>query len=560
MKNSRLGIRIAGPAGLGMHSVMDIVATSFAALGYEILTDSEYQSIIKWWLNFYDVNICKERPYISQKVDILIALDGANLDANIADISDKWVIICSEKTLSKSKKQSDIDWKLSVLSPEINDKYENTYLIGILVGFLWIEKKPFENAIKKAFLKKWDDIVQKNLDIFSEFSEKFWDKKWNDLLPEISEKSSEKSLSYGNKMISYGAIASELEFFSAYPMTPASTILTEIVNSKKVKYLQAEDEIAVINSALGASFTGARSMVATSGGGFALMTEALSFAAQAEIPVVVVLAQRAGPSTGTPTFHEQWDILYAVRPTFGDIENIVICPSTLENAYFYGWESLNLAQKYQTTVILLTDKQFAEAKATIADLQKAKVCRSKLLEKPNDDYARYALSDDGVSPYVKVGTKNGDFIATSYEHDEYGVTSENPEMKVKMTEKRFKKLSNFFEKEGIFGYEIINPSARKKIITFSLARYTAEKFVRDNPEFGLIIVHFLSPIDERLREEIAKCEEIIFVESNYSGQFETLLTEKLGLKYIPNLKISHLRKYNLFPFYIEDFEQLKKKN
>lgn len=139
-----------------------------------------------------------------------------------------------------------------------------------------------------------------------------------------------KNISYGNRMIAYGAIASELEFYSAYPMTPASTILTEIVNSKKVKYLQAEDEIAVINAALGASFTGARAMVGTSGGGFALMTEAFSFAAQAEFPIVAVLSQRAGPSTGTPTFQEQGDLIYATRPTFGDIENIVMIPSTLE--------------------------------------------------------------------------------------------------------------------------------------------------------------------------------------------------------------------------------------
>lgn len=401
--------------------------------------------------------------------------------------------------------------------------------------------------------------MTKNIAIFEEYRQKFLQNNFSHLLPKIADNSSIKPLSYGNKSLTYGAIASELEFFAAYPMTPASTILTEVVNSKKVKYLQAEDEIAVINSALGASFTGARAMVGTSGGGFALMTEALSFAAQAEIPVVAVLAQRAGPSTGTPTYHEQGDILYATRPTFGDIENIVIMPSTLENAYFYSGEALNLAQKYQTTVIILTDKQFAEAKATIGDLNAAPVHRGKLLDNPDSDFARYALTDDGISPYVKVGTPNGDFIATSYEHDEYGVTSENPEMKVKMTEKRFKKLANFFEKENIFGYEIVNAEAKKKIITTSLTRYTAEKFVRENLDFGLIIVHFLSPIDERLREEIAKCEEIIFVESNYSGQLETLLTEKLGLKYIPNLKISHLRKYNLFPFYIEDFEQLKKK-
>lgn len=346
-------------------------------------------------------------------------------------------------------------------------------------------------------------------------------------MPNLEEKSSEKPLIYGNKSLAYGAIASELEFYSAYPMTPASSILTEIVNSKKVKFLQAEDEIAVIHAALGASFTGARAMVGTSGGGFALMTEALSFAAQAEIPIVVVLAQRAGPSTGTPTFHEQGDILYAIRPTFGDIDHIVIAPSTLENMYFFAGESLNLAQKYQMTVILLTDKQIAEAKATIGDLKVSTVNRGKLLADPDDDFARYAITDDGISPYVTVGIKNGDFIATSYEHDEYGVTNEEPEIKEKMTEKRMKKLKNFFEKEGIFGYEIMNTKAKKKIITLGLNRYTAEKFIRDYSEFGLIIVHFLSPIDERIRDEILQCEEIIFVENNYSGQLETLVSEKL---------------------------------
>ena len=126
-----------------------------------------------------------------------------------------------------------------------------------------------------------------------------------------------KPMIYGNKALAYGAIESELEYFSAYPMTPASSVLTEIVNSKRVTCLQAEDEIAVMNTALGASFTGSRAMVATSGGGFALMTEALSFAAQAEVPIVAILSQRAGPSTGTPTYQEQSEISYALVPTFG---------------------------------------------------------------------------------------------------------------------------------------------------------------------------------------------------------------------------------------------------
>ena len=555
-KKDRIGIRIAGPAGLGMNSVMDIVANAFSALGYNIMTDSEYQSIIKGGLNFYDVNICSDLPYIMRKIDILIGLDGKNVIPNLADISERGMIIVSQKTLTALQKmEPNIQDKYTIIAPEINDKYENTYLVGVLCGILWIDTKIFEPIIRKIFLKKWAETVEKNVKILKDFAD-FGRNFQSDLLPDLPENSGPKKISYGNRAIAYGAIASGLEFYSAYPMTPASSILTEIIDSKKVPYLQAEDEIAVINAALWASFTGARSMVGTSGGGFALMTEALSFAAQAEIPIVAVLSQRAGPSTGTPTFHEQGEILYATRPTFGDIENIVVVPSTLEEWYFMAGQALNLSQKYQTTVIMLTDKQFSEGKVTIGELRAAEIDRGKLLENPSADYARYQLTDDGVSPYVSVGTKNGDFIATSYEHDEYGETSENPEMKMQMTEKRAKKIQYLFENEWIEGFELINPTAKKKIITLSFTRYTAEYFVKNNPEWGLIVVKFLSPIDQKLRSEIEKCDEVVFVENNFSGQLETLLTEKLWLQYLPHTKISHKRKYNLLPFYYEDFREL----
>ncbi len=363
-------------------------------------------------------------------------------------------------------------------------------------------------------------------------------------------------ITYGNKALAYGAIASELEFFAAYPMTPASTVLSEIVNSKKVNYIQAEDEIAVMNIALGASFTGARSMVATSGGGFALMTEALSFAAQAEFPIVAILSQRAGPSTGTPTYHEQSEISYALVPTFGGGDHVVLIPSTMEEAYSMGGQALNIAQKYQTTVIILTDKQFSEGKVTITELKPAPVDRGKLITDPGDGFKRYEFTDDGISPYVRVGTPNGDFIATSYEHDEYGATTEEMEMKVAMTEKRARKLQDFYTKEGIMGYRVVNPTAKKMILTFSLTSYTAEAWVRENPEWGVIIITCLKPIDARLREVIVGLDRVVFVESNYSGQLEDYVTKEFGLRFVDGLEISHIRKYDLMPFFYEDFDRL----
>ncbi|MDD4151594.1 MAG: hypothetical protein PHR68_03190, partial [Candidatus Gracilibacteria bacterium] len=291
----------------------------------------------------------------------------------------------------------------------------------------------------------------------------------------------------------------------------------------------------------------------------ALMSEALSFAVQAEFPITVVFAQRAGPSTGTPTYHEAGDLNFALNPTFGDFEHVVIYPSSLEEAYYFGGLALNIADKYQTQVIFLTDKQARELNGTVGEMLTAPVDRGVMLDNPPSDYKRYDLNVPyGISPRVKVGTPNGDFIATSYEHDEYGATTENSDLKKAFTEKRAKKLENFFEREGYKGYEVVNPNAKKMLIVTSFTSYTAREFIKNNPEFGLIIIKFLKPLDARLRDEIEGKEEIIFIESNFSGQLEKYLSNEFGLKYIEGLKISNLRKYDLFPFYIEDFETLKK--
>lgn len=557
--NSHFAIRIAGPAGLGMHSIMDIIANAFASLGQYIITDSEYQSIIKWGLNYYDVHICSEHPYITQAVDVLISLNEKNITPNLASLKKWGLLIANQKWVEKIEVTfPDLRKDYVVISPLIEDKYENTYLLGILAGYLGLDTGVFEPAITRAFAKKWEEVVAKNIAILQEYAEQGKTANTTAYMQEyIQTGKASKNVTYGNKVLAYGAIASELEYFSAYPMTPASSVLTEIVNSKKVTYLQAEDEIAVMNSALGASFTGKRSMVATSGGGFALMTEALSFAAQAEFPIVAILSQRAGPSTGTPTYHEQSEISYALVPTFGGGDHVVLIPSTMEEWYAMWGQALNISQKYQTTVIILTDKQYSEGKVSVGELTPTPVNRGKLLENPGTDYKRYAFTDDGVSPYVRVGTEQGDFIATSYEHDEYGATTEEMDMKVMMTEKRARKLDDFYAKEGIMGYRVVNPTAKKMILTFSLTAYTAEAWVQNNPEWWVIVITCLKPLDARLRDVIVGLEKVVFVESNFSGQLEDYITKEFWLRFVPTLEISHIRKYDLMPFFYEDFDNLK---
>ena len=553
----KLNTRITWPAWAWVNSTVDIISELYAELGYDLITDIEYESRIKWWVNFFDVNISdKEEKFLTKYVDIVLAFNAESLEKQMHSLKENSTIIINSKWINKLKEKGLNFDNFNVLELEITDKYDNTYLLWIYAKYLNLDLNIILEKIEKVFAKKWNDTVELNKNIVKNIFDTYEIKnKSNITLKRVWES---KETIYWNKSLTKWAIEWGLEFYSAYPMTPASTILSEVINDGRVKYFQAEDEVAVINSALWASYTWARAMSGSSGGWFALMSEALSFAIQAEFPITVVLSQRAGPSTGTPTYHEAWDINYALNPTFGDFDHVVMYPSTLEEAYNFWGLALNIADKYQSIVLVLMDKQSSEMVGTIWELNVPKMDRWVMLENPGEDYKRYELNETWISPRVKVGTKNGDFIATSYEHDEYWATSEDPLVKKAFTEKRWKKLENFFEREWYSWYEVVNPNAKKMLIVTSFTSYTAREFVKNNSEFGLIIIKFLKPLDARLRKEIENKEEIIFIENNYSGQLENYISKEFGLKYIPNLKISNLRKYDLFPFYIEDFNELKK--
>lgn len=396
----RFNIRVTGAAGLGMNSTADIIADVFAELGYHVNTDIEYQSIIKGGINYFDIFVSDSSKFISKYVDILVALDAANLEASLPYLKKSGTAIVNAKHIEKLEAKGISFADFQMMPIEIDDKYDNTYLISVLSKFLGLDRAIIEAKIEKIFARKGAETVEKNKEIFRNILASYQLTAPNPF-GDIVRIGEARKTSYGNKVIAYGAIDNGLEYYAAYPMTPSSTILSEVIKSKKVNFLQAEDEISVIMSALGASFAGRRSMVGTSGGGFALMVEAISFAQQAELGVVMALSQRAGPSTGTPTFHEQGDLNLALNPSFGDFEHIVINPSTLEDGYYLSGLALNLAQKYQTVVILLTDKQYSDGKATLErELKTPGVERGKLEAHPSADFKRYELTEDGISPYT----------------------------------------------------------------------------------------------------------------------------------------------------------------
>lgn len=440
-------------------------------------------------------------------------------------------------------------------------KYQNVFSVGSAFKILWLDKKTWEDKLATTF--QWDvlTINQTDFDNWYNKQETKSDIVWIDLNQNLW---TPKKCMFGNEILATWAIVSWLQFYSAYPMTPASSIIDIVTKNKDVIFFQWEDEIAVSMAMLGAHFAGKRAMCGTSGGWFALMTESIAFAHQAELWGVYILSQRAGPSTWTPTFNEQADLNFALNASFGDTFPIVLSPSDYQSWYNLIGKALNFADIYQHPVIVIVDKQFSESYIAVdlSTLKPETINRWKRIESvPEDTFKRYSFQEDWISPMSMPWTEHWEFIATSYEHDEYWATSEDMHMKKAMTEKRHQKLRTFISQEftkDFYWYEIINPEAKKFFVTFGFSKYVLDNFIGKNAGYWLIVITAIQPLDPRLKdffvEKFNTGGEFIFVEQNYSWQLEHYVRNAFWFVTDErNTKIKNMRKYELYPFFEEEF-------
>src|SRR3989344_653850 len=339
----------------------------------------------------------------------------------------------------------------------------------------------------------------------------------------------------GNKAVALGFLSAGLEFYIGYPMTPASGILHFLAKEAvggALTVIHPEDEIASINMALGVAYAGKCVATGTATGGFALMQEAFSFAGVSELPLAVAVSQRQGPATGAATRTSQGDLRFVISSGHGEFPRMVIAPGDAEEAYTAGRIALNLAWKFQTPAIVLLDKQLSESyQTTVFDGAAKQITLHQAQEE--GDYQRFRFSPDGVSPLAFPGTPNTKVKATSYEHDEFGIASDKPEMVQAMQEKRWNKMEGIradahnFETVKVYG----DPAAKNAVIFFGSTKGSvleAAKMI-DTP-LRLVHVRWMQPFPE---EEVAKALEgairIIDVEANHNAQFAGLLREKTGI-------------------------------
>ena len=568
----KIAIGFSWTAGIWVNTSGLLLGQLLSAKWYTVLGDKEYASIIKWDNNnffLYIADFTKDgtdaKPFIARSIDHFFPFDDYAITKN----TQLYVL----KNIHPLK--------------DVTVKYKNIFFFWAALKLLGIACEEGEAMLATQFS---DDILAANISCLSQWYTYFTKSIYN-LSQNICPK---KEFVFGNEMVGTWAIAAWMDFYSAYPMTPASSLIDVIVpfchpersegyewsldsstgSEWHCVFSQWEDEIAVSMAMLGARFAGKRAMCGTSGGGFALMTESISFSHIAELWWVYILSQRDGPSTGTPTYTGQSDLNYALNASFGDTFPIVLAPSTFEEWYNLIWKALNRSDIYQHPVIFLIDKQLSESYLSV---DKTKLISEPILRwkveqlkdgKMEGEYKRYAIAADGISPVMLPWTENGEFIATSYEHDEYWATNEDPVVKKQQQDKRFKKLETFVQQEftkDFYGYEIINPEAKQFFVTFGVNRYVIEEYIRIKNsklkdwklKYWLIVIKVLQPLDMRLKEfldiQVKQIKKLIFVEMNTSGQLQELITNTCWLNDKKwNNKITNIRKYTLYPIFAED--------
>jgi 2-oxoglutarate ferredoxin oxidoreductase subunit alpha len=520
-----VSIVLCGEAGQGIQTIERLLTRILKLSGYNVFATKEYMSRVRGGVNSTSIRVSSEpvSAYID-RIDILIPL---------TDKRTKHL----ERRISK---------KTLILNENIST---NMDAIGMVCGILKVEINIIEDYIHNYFAKKGEKIISDNITAAKQGYE-YGAKLKYEVKIKQNKKVGEDLLINGAEAVGLGAIAGGCNFISAYPMSPSTGVLVFLSQQAKefgIIAEQAEDEIAAMNMSLGAWYAGARALVSTSGGGFALMEEGLSLSGMLESPVVVHLAQRPGPATGLPTRTEQGDLNMALYSGHGEFPRVIFAPGSIEEAYELTQKAFNLADKYQIPVFVLTDQYLMDSYYNIPTLN-SNLKIEKHIIKTEEGYKRYALTKNGVSPRGIPGYGKGLVAVDSDEHDEEGHITEDLDLRDDMVEKRLKKLEKL-EKESI-PPEIIGPKNYKILIvgwgsTYQMIKEAVSHLGRKDIAF--LRFKQVYPLSESTIDYLEKAENVILIENNATSQFGNLISLYTGFEIE-----DRILKYDGLPFSVEE--------
>ncbi|MHC4157813.1 MAG: 2-oxoacid:acceptor oxidoreductase subunit alpha [Planctomycetota bacterium] len=557
-----VSIVLCGQAGMGIQTVEHLLTKIFKLAGHNVFSTKEYMSRIRGGTNSTEIRISAYpvRAFLD-RIDILVPLNKGAVQHVGERISSETVILAEKENLGDDfdhNRCNCIDVPFTRIAAEIGDKvYSNTVAVGAITGLFAIEREMIDDCIRHFFAAKAGEVINKNIQAVGAGHKIGTDLANSQKVRlDISSDSAVQNqiLLRGAEAVALGAIAGGCNFISAYPMSPATSVLVFLAKHAEdfgIIAEQAEDEIAAMNMAVGAWYAGARAMVSTSGGGFALMTEGLSLAAMLETPIVVHLGQRPGPATGLPTRTEQADLELALYAGHGEFPRIILAPGKLEDAFYLTAKAFNLADKYQVPVFILTDQYFLDSYYNTVPFDLSDVKVKKHLIKTRKDYKRYELTADGISPRGIPGFGKGLVVVDSDEHDTQGHITEDLDIRTKMVDKRLKKAESIAD--DIIPPELVGPDDYKTLIVCWGSTYNVvTEAVKNLAASDVSFLHFrqVYPLHGKTADYLKSSEKIIIVENNATSQFAKLIKLHAGID-IDN----KILKYNGLSFTVEELTE-----
>ncbi len=561
-------IGIGGAAGDGLDKSGDTLAKTASRLGLYVYAYNSYQSVIRGGHIWLRVRVAEEKVYShGDGLNVLIALNQDSIERHAPEVnsggaviynSDKFKldpVLLRDNVLPVPLPMATLTKPFGKVQPVM----QNTVALGALMFLAGLEFDTNVGVLEDTFKHKGQAVIDQNAAI----ARAGFDYVRDNFVPlgyEWNFTRIRRPFVTGNELIALGAVAAGCKFYSAYPMTPASSILHWMASHGEqcgVVVKQCEDELAVANMAIGAGHAGVRAMCATSGGGFALMTEAIGMAGMIEAPVVIVEVQRGGPSTGVPTKTEQADLNQVFGASQGDYPRAIIAPTDTTDCFYTAVEALNLAEKYQLPVTIISDLLVSEHPETIepdALTNDVPIDRGEIVSEwpeSNGTYKRYAFTKSGVSPRALPGTEGTLYVAASDEHDEEGIlisdifTSQAVRRKVQ--EKRMRKLDGLLRDteppviEGSPDAEVtlIGWGSTKGVIHEAIVQLASEGVRANQLQIKYLVPFHSNEVTQILRN----CKKTICVEANYTGQFARHLRAETGITVD-----HHILKYDCEPF------------
>ncbi|WP_424354859.1 2-oxoacid:acceptor oxidoreductase subunit alpha [Methanobacterium sp. MBAC-LM] len=558
-----VSIVLCGEAGQGIQTVEEILVQAVKLGGYNVFSSKEYMSRIRGGENSTEIRVSSNRvmTYVN-RIDILIAISRGAIDHLKDRISDDTIIMGDEDTLKDIEMPSLIKIPFLKTAKSIGGPiFANIIAAGALSKILNIDKETFDECIKAMFGRKGEKILEGDLKAGEEGYKVGEDiinsGKFNINIKKDPQIRDELLLN-GTEVVGFGCIAGGCKFMSSYPMTPSTPLQTFIAGNSTefgMIFEQAEDEIAAINMGLGASYAGARSVVATSGSGFALMSEAVGLSGMIETPLVIYLAQRPGPAVGLPTRTAQEDLKLALYSAPGETPKAIFAPGKFEDAFYLTHHAFNLADKHQIPVFILSDQYFADIYYNLPDLNLDEVKFEKYIVETDDDYKRFELTENGISPRGVPGYGDGLVVVDSDEHDEQGHITEDLNLRNRMVEKRlYKKLKGI--EEDVIPPELIGPSDYDVLVigwgsTYGAINETLDNLKNDKTAF--LYFKQVYPLHRGTKSYLEKAKKTIIFENNAQGQFANLIKMETGFE-IDEKSL----KYNGMPFSVEEVTETLK--